>query len=199
MADILTATRWPTNAALIADAARLGYIDDHCLDTTYGEGKFWTEFKPKALIKNDKYKGGDGDVTNFDVTRPPMHLEGLFPTVVFDPPYRLNGTPDLGEFDDRYGTDQKVRWQDRLELVVEGSVGASRMVRSKGTLLVKCMDQVVSGKKVWQTHLVTNAVTESGDFTLEDRMDMLITPRKQRSQIHSRQNYSTLLIFRRNP
>ena len=73
------------------------------------------------------------------------------------------------------------------------------MVRSKGTLLVKCMDQVVSGKKVWQTHLVTNAVTESGDFTLEDRMDMLITPRKQRSQIHSRQNYSTLLIFRRNP
>ena len=36
MSEVMRATRWSTNAEMIADAARLGYVEGRVLDTTYG-------------------------------------------------------------------------------------------------------------------------------------------------------------------
>ena len=38
---VFTATRWATNAEMIEDVARLGYLDGSVLDVTYGLGTFW--------------------------------------------------------------------------------------------------------------------------------------------------------------
>ena len=40
---IYSATAWRNNSELIADVARLGYIEGTVLDVTYGLGNFWNE------------------------------------------------------------------------------------------------------------------------------------------------------------
>ena len=125
--------------------------------------------------------------------------DGEFDAVVFDPPYRLNGTPDRGEFDERYGIGGKyTRWQDRHQLIQEGLSECARV--ASAFVLLKCQDQVCSGKKRWQTSDFSFwAMTECG-LSLEDRFDMLGHVRPQpagRRQVHSQGNYSTLLVFRK--
>lgn len=48
-APVLAATRWATNADLIVDCVRLGYLraTDHVLDPTYEGGRWWTRFRPR--------------------------------------------------------------------------------------------------------------------------------------------------------
>ena len=76
-----------TNAQLIADAAELGYVNSPAFDATYGEGKFWTEVRPKSLTTNDLHKPAD---LALDYLMPfPKALRDEFATVVFDPPYKL--------------------------------------------------------------------------------------------------------------
>ena len=45
--------RWSSNADLIADAAKLGYIYGEVLDCTYGYGTFWQKFRPAVLLGTD--------------------------------------------------------------------------------------------------------------------------------------------------
>ena len=44
-----------SNAALIADCHRLGYLkaDDLVADVTYGLGRFWSDWAPDALLASD--------------------------------------------------------------------------------------------------------------------------------------------------
>ena len=181
---------------MIKDVARLGYLrrEWRTLDPTYGLGNFWTEWQPEVLHKSDKYTATIG--VNDDDFRNLMWTSGSFDAVVFDPPYKLNGTPSPEE--KRYGVEAPARWQDRIHLIIEGLVECARVLKPKGFLLVKCMDQVVSGKVVWQTDIVTNVVKEEG-LVKVDRLDFLTDPRPQphSRQVHARRNYSSLLIFQK--
>ncbi len=49
---IYAAQKWPTNAHMIVDAARLGYLrkDWWTLDPTYGLGNFWTLWQPTWFV-----------------------------------------------------------------------------------------------------------------------------------------------------
>jgi hypothetical protein len=184
---ILGATAWPTNAALIADVARLGYLqrDWKVLDPTYGLGSWWKDFRPKRLVKHDLRLDG------VDFRKLP-HRDRSFDAVAFDPPYKLNGTPS--EPDERYGADVVDTWQGRLKLIDEGIVECARVTDKY--LLVKCQDQVCSGKIRWQTHRFTDTA-ESCGLTLVDSF-LMLGHRAQpdgRRQVHAYRNYSTLLVF----
>jgi len=193
---------WPSNAELIADIATLGYLDGKVLDVTYGLGTFWKVWQPddltgcdldpyKSQWPNDDYGPQSVDFTHLPFERPFDH----FDAVVFDPPYKLNGTPDEAEA--RYGTHEITRWQDRMSLIEAGVVECCRV--SSRYVLVKCQDQVCSGQIRWQTILVTDTAAMNG-FGLVERFDMLGTGRPQpegRSQVHARNRPSTLLVFER--
>lgn len=188
------ADTWPTNGHLIADVASL-YPLETVLDTTYGKGGFWTQCMPPQLITNDIDSKSEA-THHYDFRWLPWDYKEV-QSVVFDPPYKLNGTPALGEFDSRYGIDEPMRWQDRMSLIVEGAMDCARVARQ--LLLVKCQDQVVSGKIVWQTLEVIDAV-EAQDFGLIDRFDMLGGGRPQPAgtrQVHAWNRPSTLLVFER--
>jgi len=195
---ILTATAWKSNAELLADVATLGYLNGRVLDCTWGLGVFWKSWQPKELVACDKdpTKAPPGGVVA-DFRNLPFPDES-FDTVVIDPPYKLNGTP-TPEVDNRYGVDVVSSWQDRHALIRDGITECARIVRRRGYVLLKCQDQVCSGRKRWQTIAFSiHAATEGLD--LVDRFDMLVTPRPQpegRRQIHSQGNYSTLLIFQK--
>lgn len=192
MSEVLAVNDWPTNAALIADVAKL-YLDpaDVILDATYGRGRWWSEWRPDVLITNDRFTEAD---YAFDFRQ--MDFEDdHFDVVAFDPPYKFNGTPALGDFDNAYGIDQPATWQERMLLLTDGLVECCRV--AKRLVLAKCQDQVVSGKVRWQTYDLQRYANAHG-FRLVDRFTMLGGTRKQPEgvrQVHARGRGSTLLVF----
>jgi hypothetical protein len=154
---------------------------DNVLDVTYGRGTWWTSWTPERLTKNDLHPDlGD---YHYDARLLPWAAE--FDMVAFDPPYKLSGTPALGDFDDRYGIDVPTRWQDRMDLILDGAEEAITCAKAKGHLLVKCQDQVVSGKMVWQTMEVWHRLAPYA--RLVDRFDMrpwIIPPRFSASYLN---------------
>ena len=187
---VLSCHAWPSNAELIADAARLGYLDGTVLDCTYGIGVFWKKFQPERLVRSDLIRTGD---LVADFTHLPF-ADGTFDSVVFDGPYKLNGTPS--DADVRYRVHKPTHWQDRMWLLYLGMLECLRV--SKRYVLSKSMDQVCSGQKRWQSDLLTGAATSHHGWEKVDRFDLLVTPRPQpggRRQVHSQANTSQLLVF----
>lgn len=196
MSEILRARRWETNARMIAEAVMpLGYIEGDVFDATYGKhGGFWKEWRPVDLTTNDLNAPADfhEDFTAFSFD------DDAATTVVFDPPYKLNGTPAMGDMDQRFGTGEKgLNREQKLTMIRDGALECYRIAAR--WLLVKVMDQVEGGRMRWQTDLVTDALVPLGARKV-DRFDFLTTPRAQpgdRRQCTARSNYSTLLVFRK--
>ena len=199
MSDVRAVGQWRNNADLIADVARLGYLDGTVLDVTYGEGAFWRVYSPPGLITNDLHKANPNEL--HDDYRALSFEDNAVDAVVFDPPYKLNGTPAMGAMDDRYGTGRRTTRAEVLDDIVAGALEGLRVTRRY--LLVKCQDQVEGGRVRWQTDVVTEALTH---VCLErpvaarkvDRFDLVTHPRPQpggRRQLTARRNHSTLLVF----
>lgn len=189
---ILAAKNWKDNGAMIADVAQLGYITGTVLDVTYGQGTFWKYWTPETLITHDI--AIDGVDFRFLPEK-----DGSVDCVVLDPPYKLNGTPALGKFDERYGIDLPMPWYGRHELIMRGIREAYRVLDWGGHLLLKCQDQVCSGRIRWQTLDFANFAMGLG-FELMDRFDLLGKGRPQpegRRQVHAHGRPSTLLVFKK--
>lgn len=193
MSDILTISERRDNSELIEDAAKLGYIRGTCLDLTYGEGSFWKRYRPEELVTNDlDLLKGDWHF-DFRATAWPSRSYG---TVIFDPPYKMAGTPASPEMDARYGTTEAMTRSEVLCGLAGGIAEACRL--SDDLVLVKMQDQVNGGKVRWQTDVATD-VARACEFR---KIDILILAggRKQpdgKSQKHARHEYSTLLVFGR--
>lgn len=195
------------NDAAIAIVHDYGHVRGRVLDATYGEGVFWKKVRPLDLWVMDavgpklRSERADGARrVQGDFTRPPFPRRS-FDTVIYDPPYKLNGMPteDRDGPDYRYGVHNYTRWQDRMALIVEGVLALGPLLAPQGRLLAKCMDQVCSGSMRWQTDAITAAAAEVG-LLKHDRLDLLNDPRPQpdeRDEQHLEANYSTLLVFRR--
>lgn len=195
--EILAIHAWPSNAELIVDCARLGYLreDWWVLDCTYGLGTFWKAWCPPKLIACDldPAKSPSGESVDFRALPWP---DRQFDAVVFDPPYKLNGTPTEA-VDGRYGVDEVATREGRTNLIREGLTECARVL-GDGYLLMKCQDQVNGGKVRWQTIDFTIHARSLG-LELVDRFDML-SYRPQPAgtrQVHARRNASTLLVFKR--
>jgi hypothetical protein len=188
-----------TNGKLIARVAELGYLggpDDWVLDVTYGEGKWWTRCTPSLLIR------GEGDFRD----RP--EETDTVPVVCFDPPYISTGnreTSSIDAFYRAYGLGELKGWRAIRRLMDDGQTECARILRPKGFLLVKCMDYVESGRKVWNTfHMVAKG--EDLGLRLVDRFHHISTgkggpqtltnldgsPREQKT---AREVSSMLLVF----
>lgn len=197
---VLSCQKWASNADLIADCARLGYLgqDRRTLDPTYGYGTFWKKFRPDVLIAHDIDPAKSPTGHSVDATALPYDNR-TFDDVVIDGPYKLTGTPqNTGGIDERFGVHEPaVPWQDRMALLMAMMTEGARVL-DDGFLLFKCQDQVVSGKIRWQTiEAVKHAATLG--LGLVDRFDFL-SYRPQpagRRQVHARRNYSTMLAFKR--
>jgi hypothetical protein len=187
-----------TNAELIESCVSLGYITDTdtILDPTYGLGRFWTRWQPATLVASDLDVTKSPYGTSVDFTSTPWP-DSSFDAVVFDPPYKLNGTGGSHPSDKRYGVaGPNSSWQARHRLIRAGITEALRVLRPDGTLLVKCQDQVCSGSVRWQTREFSEHAEKNGSRLID--MMHLLSYRSQpanRRQLHARRNYSTLLVF----
>lgn len=162
-----------TNAQLIANAWRLGYINPPVLDCTFGLGKWWTDMADVIERHNRGRRIPYLTATDIDSERSPDWASGLdyrdlhpfkdgqFATVCYDPAYKMNGSGGSHEADERYGADTKLTIPQRIEILYGGLDECKRVTKVGGHLLVKCQDQVVSGRVFWQTHTVTLRVVGS--------------------------------------
>lgn len=195
---VLAIDKWKSNAELIASCAELGYLRKEwsTLDPTYGLGTFWKVWRPELLIATDIDPKKSPHTSNGIDFRALPWVDRTFDAVVFDPPYKLNGTPDAS-IDERYAVHVPTRWQDRMTLCMDGIRECARVL-GDGYLLVKMQDQVCSGKVRWQTRVFADVAGDCG-LGLVDRFDFLsYRPQgKEVRQVHARRNSSQLLVFKR--
>lgn len=196
-AEILAFAPARTNAELIEQVAQLGYITGRTLDLTYGvHGGFWARWRPAELVTNDLYGAVECD-HHEDFCRTGFEM-GSFETVVFDPPYKLNGTPGLAEMDGRFGVGERATRRDRMASIVQGTVEACRL--SSRWVLVKCKDQVNGGRVRWQRDIVTQAAWAMEFEKVDDLpLEAHVPQPGNRSQQHAARNFSSLLIFKMAP
>ena len=185
-----------TNAELIADCAKIGYLkkDDMVADVTYGLGRFWDAWSPDILLASDLDPVKSPCGLSVDFTDLPF-ADNELDVVVFDPPYRFAGTAKLSS-DAGYGIGAYMPTAERMDMIFAGVAEAARVTRPGGKVLTKCQDQVVSGKVVFQTL----EIAEFAAFHRLDLIDMLhvASYRPQpagTTQWHARRDYSTLLVF----
>jgi hypothetical protein len=186
-----------SNGVLIAAVAQLGYLgqpDDIVLDTTYGRGLWWTRYRPEYLVALQ------GDFRDMD------YDTDSIPVVCYDPPYISTGNRETSSVDnlyDRYGLGGLKGWRAIRELIDDGLQECWRVLRPRGYLLVKCMDYVESGRKVWNTFHVAHQGHELG-LELVDRFHHLTGGGPQpttnldgspREQKRAREVASMLLVF----
>lgn len=183
-----------TNAAMLADAARLGLIDKTMvtLDATWGKGAWWSGWKPERIIGLDLAPAKARDVRG-DFTELPFR-SGAFDLVCFDPPYGYRGTSRLA-MDEGYGlAESYVSPDDRDALIILGVFEAVRVAARGGVVIVKVQDQTVSGSPRMQSHTATSAAQRIG-CRLRSVLEVSGGVRPQRSQRTARNNTSQALVF----
>ena len=196
---VWAATDWQCNGDLIADVAKLGYIrdDDCCIDLTYGKGTWWKRYRPTLLATNDI-----DDTTKaeyHDDFRATKWFDDNFDVVAFDPPYISPGGRKTSTIDlDRYG--QRTMPKNPTEtqnLINDGLTEAARICKPGGIVLCKCANYISSGNYwpgVFLTWWFARAKLDIIDqFILVGKPG----PQSQKRQVHSRNNYSVLLVFRK--
>jgi hypothetical protein len=152
-----------SNADLVTDVVRLGHLSPAMvtLDPTWGLGRFWTGWRPDRLVGSDL--DPRRSPVGFPVDFTDLPWPRCFDAVVFDPPYKLNGTGGSHASDPDYGVATRgVSWQDRHALIVAGIEECVRVLVPGGTLAVKCQDQVCGGAKRWQTRAFADAGERAG-------------------------------------
>lgn len=186
------------NGALIAEAARLWIRpDDTVLDVTYGQGKFWTEYRPESLLTHDLYTVDGVDFR--DLPEPDSSVD----VVVYDPPYVSPGgraTSTIQEMFERYGMKDAPKNPEELnKLIVAGLKEVCRVVRR--CLFVKTMDYVWGGKLRLGHHLVVSEVLAAGLDQVDEFIHYSGTGPQPggRRQVHSRRAHTFLCVFEKPP
>ena len=186
-----------SNAHLIRTIRPL-YIPDGALvlDTTYGRGGFWTEYRPRHMTIMDA-KFGD------DFRRLPAQWTDTYDVVVFDPPYVCKGgraTSGIQEMDDRYGlVDAPATPAEMRKLHTDGLVECERVLNVGGTLLVKMGDYISSGHYQSGLNHLTFVTTMLG----LEQVDLFIhythpgPQPKGRRQVHGRRAHTYLVVYRK--
>lgn len=206
---VLAASTWPTNAHMVEDLARLGYLraTDHVLDPTFENGVWWRRWRPERLTTC--HRATDG--TDFRALPFESHT---FDAVTYDPPYVCPGgrsTSTIPEFHDRFGMAEGghddplfTNPAELQQLIDDGLTEMVRLVKPRGLILTKCQDYNWGGR-LWEGATRTRDHAVSLGCTVVDRLEHIGHARPQpaknldgsdRPQIHARRNLSTLWVFR---
>ena len=168
--------------------------DDTIIDITYGKGVFWRNVDTK------KYSFQPSDIlTGINYNYLP-YMDNAIDMVIFDPPYMghnggknyavaRNYQVDVPKYDKRY-----------IEKLYFGGIDeACRVLRKKGILVVKCQDEIQSGKQRLN-HIELIQYCISNGFIIEDIFILVqknLPIMRHPYQLHARKNHSYFLVFRR--
>jgi hypothetical protein len=176
-------------------------------DVTYGKGVFW-----KSVPEGDYVLKASDLKSGVDCRKLP-YADGSIDCVVLDPPYMEglyrednsfagSGTHDA--FRENYSNGQRPeelngKWHEAvLEMYVRAAIEARRVLKAKGTLIVKCQDEVSACmQRLTHVEIIMNCAGLG--YYCKDLFVLTRTNRpgasRVKSQIHARKNHSYFLVF----
>ena len=206
--DLVLSAHVGQNARVFADILRLHVPrGSKVADVTYGKGVFWKEVDPTlyTLLASDLKTGIDcrklpyEDASIDSVVLDPPYMEGFFRRAVS----QLAGSGSHASFREHYSSSDTTTSGPRyhaavLSLYVEAAIEARRTLRDRGTLIVKCQDEV-SANRQHLTHVeIINEYAALG-FHAKDLFVLVRTNRpgvsRMKRQVHARKNHSYFLVF----
>lgn len=172
-------------------------------DVTHGRGMFW------AHVDRSKYEVFATDISEGVDLRSLPYSDCSIDAVVLDPPYMHVTTGTAYKMKTNMASLYKVNMPHHpterghkalMKLYLDGAREAHRVLRAKGVLILKTMDEVV-GTKQMLTHVdIINELTKSL-YSIED---LFVLMRQQAPMLshktvqkHARKNHSYFLIFRK--
>jgi len=178
-------------------------------DVTYGKGVFWAsvDIAKYNLLPSDLKMGVDCRSLPYEsesidcVVLDPPYMEGLFRS---DDSFAGNGSHEAFKESYSNGTrpqDINSKWHDAvLELYVKAGVEAKRVLTSKGTMIVKCQDEVSAGiQRMTHVEIILNFM-RLGFYA----KDLFVLTRDNKpgvtrivKQLHARKNHSYFLVFQK--
>jgi hypothetical protein len=182
-------------------------------DVTYGGGVFWRRVPPGRyrLLASDLATGTD--------CRALPYADGSIDAVVLDPPYMegllrakaetRGGLGTHAALRSAYSSGQEAagpasrRWhQAVLDLYLEASGEARRVLRDHGVLIVKCQDEVSANRQELTHVQIVCALAELGFYARD--LFVLVRPNRPNiarlvRQVHARKNHSYFLVFQKVP
>jgi len=175
---VLAATYFKNNAEMIEACAKLKFIDKRMsiLDPTFGNGLWWTKWKPARLYYHDFALDGV-DFRNLP------YPDNRFDAIAFDPPYVSAGgreSTTIKKMYDAYGMKGAPTSPLLLQRLINRGLRENyRVVRPAkmdkeellrgGIVLVKCMDYVSSGQ-LWSGTYWTERYARRLGFRIEDKL-----------------------------
>ena len=195
MDNVVTTCDTGINADLLPKCLKM-YVSDGAIlaDVTYGKGAFWRntdlskyDFRPTDLMTG----------TNF--CNLPYEDESI-DALVLDPPYMHGGKTIKKSINDCY-QNQNTSHESVIRLYAGGLLEASRVLKKKGIIMVKCQDEIESGKQRF-SHIELTQCLELFGFRMLDLfvLRQSTTPAmREKYQKTARKNHSYMLIaqFRR--
>lgn len=184
-------------------------------DVTYGKGAFW-KFVPKGrytTVFSDLNTGKDGEdarIRKLDCRKLPYD-NASFDAVILDPPYMHTpgGTTygSMPSFESCYRNNDVVpppegaKYHDAvLQLYNEAGQESARVLKKKGTLVVKCQDEVCAHRMRF-THIEIIQAYERLGLVADDLFVIVSTNNpgvsRMKKQYHSRRNHSYFLVFKK--
>jgi hypothetical protein len=200
MKPILTAMQG-TNADLFPSVLSI-YLPKggRVLDMTYGRGVFWkkADMSKIDLVRNDIAKDLGQYHDDFRNTR---WADTEFDLVVLDPPYASRSSNKKGQIGKRYNNAQHglATVEDMIRYYEDGMAEATRLLKKKGVLAVKCMDEVAGGKQRLNHVTILNTGIQMG-LVVEDMFVLVqkgVPTMRHTYQLHARKNHSYFLVFRK--
>jgi hypothetical protein len=182
------------NADLVPHIAAL-YIPRGSVvaDVTYGKGTFWKnvdttqyDFRPSDLMTGVDFRNLPYGDRSLDV-------------FVLDPPFMHHGKTVHKSINARYQNGSVLGGHESIvRLYGSGILEAARTLRPKGIIIVKCQDEIESGKQRW-SHVEIIQLLGLFGFELVDLFVLVQdhTPMLQhKEQQHARKNHSYAVIGR---
>lgn len=206
--DLILSAHTGRNADVFPSILDLHVADGSTIaDVTWGKGVFWDKIPPQRykVLPTDISMGVDCRSLPYDnnsidcVVLDPPYMEGLFRRTTS----HMAGSGSHAAFRNNYSNGQatngKAKWHNAvLELYFEAGREAYRVLCDKGTLIVKCQDEV-SANSQRLTHVeIINEFEKIGYYT-KDLFVLVRTNRpmvsRLKKQVHARKNHSYFLVF----
>jgi hypothetical protein len=213
-AEVVLSAHAGANAALFPKILALHVPDGAVVaDVTHGAGVFWRQVPPGRyrLLASDLGTGTD--------CRALPYAEASLDAVVLDPPYLeglLRARPETRGGQGSHGTLRSAyssgreaapaggaRWHGAvLDLYLDATREARRVLRDHGILIVKCQDEVSANRQELTHVQIVTGLAAMGFYA----RDLFVLVRRNRPgvarllrQVHARKNHSYFLVFQKVP